>query len=178
MDQKAKTEQGRADGSSEGRRWRVWTPLIEKVWLGQEKEEVRTSQASPSTPCTVWPVREPLNWFFPCRPHPWGCHLYSNLNLSCWASSPLFLCDRPDILFPDVFTPHSGDNLFALSEKVSGSWTFPALPVTESLRTEFRGRIPSPLEFYGHDITVFHLLWLPRSLLLFWLCLPPPFWKL
>lgn len=172
---KEKIGKDRGGGSSESRRCRVWVPLIEnrtkRKW---ELHRLLTALPPWSDMSEYLSVGFSLGDLIPGATilvPPW----------TCCAGLPLFLCEMECFQLPghglSLFTPHSGDNLFPLSEKVSGSWTFSASPVTESLRTEFRGKIHSPLEFYGHDIIDFHLLWLPRSLLLFWLHLPPPFWK-
>lgn len=173
---KEKIGKDRGGGSRESRRCRVGVPLIE------------------NRPRRRWELHRLLTALL----HIQTCQSTSQLVFLLGSSSlgppflfhlepvvlglPLFLCDiEYCFLFPghglSLFTPHSGNKLFPLSEKVSRSWTFSASPVTESLRTEFRGKILSPLEFNGHDIIDFHLLWLPKSLLLFWLLLPPPFWK-
>lgn len=130
---------------------------------------------------TVRHIREPLSSFSPGDLVPGAAISCSTLHLSSW-DSPCFslmrtICFLDSRPWPVLFTPHLGNHLFPLSEQVSGSWTFSAVQMTESLRREFRGRTHSGLEGYGHDIIVFQLLWLPRSLLLFWLCCSLPFWK-
>lgn len=148
MDQKAKTEQGRGGGSSEGRRCGVWVHLIEKVLLGQDKEEVRTSQASHSTPALSGLCENP-SVVFPLGTSPMGPPFHSNLNPSCWDSLLLFLCDMTGILFPDVFTPHSGTTSLHCPRKFPGAELSQLYGNREFREQSSRGEFPLPWSFMG-----------------------------